>query len=277
MYLKLGVNNLDNKNKHTFVICAYKESEYLEECILSLKAQEVKSDIIMITSTPNDFIKSLSDKHKIPLYINEGPSGIVEDWNFGYSKVTTPYLTIAHQDDVYSKRYSKKVIEALEKERHPLIAFTDYGELREGQIVKKTKMLAIKRLMLSPFKLKALQKSIWVRRRVLSFGNPICCPSVTFVKDNLPTEVFSVKYRACEDWEAWEKLSKLKGSYVYVGSILTLHRIHEESETSKIIGDNVRSIEDYDMYRKFWPECIAKILIKGYSKAQDSNNLEKGK
>ena len=39
--------------KHTFAICAYKKSRYLENCILSLKKQTVTSNIIMVTSTPN--------------------------------------------------------------------------------------------------------------------------------------------------------------------------------------------------------------------------------
>ena len=34
---------------HTFAICAYKESQYLEECIKSLQNQTVKSNIIMAT------------------------------------------------------------------------------------------------------------------------------------------------------------------------------------------------------------------------------------
>ena len=49
-------------NNHTFAICAYKESQYLEECIQSLKKQTVKSNIIMCTSTPNDYIKDLAKK-----------------------------------------------------------------------------------------------------------------------------------------------------------------------------------------------------------------------
>ena len=48
---------------HTFVICAYKESAYLEECILSLKRQSVKSHLIMVTSTENDFIKEMAKKY----------------------------------------------------------------------------------------------------------------------------------------------------------------------------------------------------------------------
>ena len=32
---------------HTFVICAYKESDYLEECIKSVINQSVKSNIVI--------------------------------------------------------------------------------------------------------------------------------------------------------------------------------------------------------------------------------------
>ena len=39
-------------NDHTFAICAYKESPYLEECIKSLKNQTIKSNILIATSTP---------------------------------------------------------------------------------------------------------------------------------------------------------------------------------------------------------------------------------
>ena len=46
--------------KHTFVICAYKESEFLEECILSLKKQTVRSNIFIATSTPNKYIDDIA-------------------------------------------------------------------------------------------------------------------------------------------------------------------------------------------------------------------------
>ena len=90
-------------HKHTFAICAYKESEYLEECIKSLVNQEVSSNIILATSTPNDFIKGLCDKYGIEMYVNTGDSGITQDWNFAYAQADAEYVTIAHQDDVYAK------------------------------------------------------------------------------------------------------------------------------------------------------------------------------
>ena len=63
---------IDIREKHTFVICAYKESSYLEECIVSLEKQTVKSNILMVTSTPNTFISEMAEKHNIPLIVNEG-------------------------------------------------------------------------------------------------------------------------------------------------------------------------------------------------------------
>ena len=56
---------------HLLVLCAYKESEYLEECLLSLLNQTVKTDIVICTSTPNDFIDKIAAKS--PLLSIDGP------------------------------------------------------------------------------------------------------------------------------------------------------------------------------------------------------------
>lgn len=262
-----------NKSQHTFAICAYKESLYLEECVQSVLNQQYPSQVIMVTSTPNDFIQNIAKKYDIPLYINEGEGGIVQDWNFAYTKTETQYVTIAHQDDIYLPEYSKEIMAHIENNGVGLIAFTDYAELRDGKIVSENRNLKIKRLMLSPLKIRIFEGIRFVRRRILSLGCPICCPSVTFVKENLPETVFEKGFRSDEDWQAWEKVSKYKGRFVYVDKILMYHRIHEESETSIIIGDNARSQEDYQMFCKFWPKPIAKLLTKIYSQSEKSNEL----
>lgn len=258
---------------HTFAICAYKESEYLEECIRSVTSQTVKTNVILATSTPNEYISNLCQKYDIPMFVNEGEAGITQDWNFAYKMADSDCVTIAHQDDVYSKGYVEFLMKEMEKVKRPIIFFTDYSELRDGKRVHDNKLLRIKRVMLIPLRFKCFWSSRFVRRRILSLGSPICCPSVTFVKANCPKEVFSHGFRADEDWEAWEMLSKLKGSFVYSKKVLTYHRIHEESETSKILGDNARGKEDYVMFRKFWPPFIAKILTKAYGTSEKSNEL----
>ena len=259
--------------KHIFAICAYGESPYLEECILSLKAQTVKSNIILATATPNEHIKELCNRYELPLFINNGEHGITQDWNFALSRADAEYVTIAHQDDVYCPNYLEEVLKQLAFAKRPIIAFSDYGELRNGMHVDNNKLLKIKRALLLPLRTKLLWNRIWVRRRVLSLGSPICCPSVTFVKSNCPDVIFQHRYRADEDWEAWEMLSKRKGAFVFCNEILMYHRIHEESETSKILEDNGRTWEDLEMFSKFWPYPIAKVITKLYGTSEKSNKL----
>ena len=70
---------------HTFVICAYKESPYLDECINSLLKQTIKSRIIIETSTPNDYINNYVKKYDLELFVNDD-GGLAKDWNFGFLK-----------------------------------------------------------------------------------------------------------------------------------------------------------------------------------------------
>lgn len=259
---------------HTFVVCAYKESPYLEECIQSLLSQTVGSNIIIATSTPNDFIISEAVKYDLPVIVNSGASGITQDWNFAYTHADSKYVTIAHQDDVYDPDYLETGLKKLEASRRPLIFFSNYYEIRENEKIYSNRLLQIKRLMLLPIRLPMAEQSKWIRRRILSFGSPICCPSVTFAKENLPYAVFQHGFRACEDWQAWELISRLKGDFLYSPKALMGHRIHGGSETSAIIEDRGRTEEEYIMYRKFWPDKIARLLNRAYSTAQGSNNLE---
>lgn len=265
------------ETNHTFAVCAYKESPYLKECLESLVNQTVKTNIIIATSTPNEYIDKLAEKYGIKVYVNKGETGITQDWNFAYMSADTEYVTITHQDDVYDKEYVKNLLEYMKAGKKPLIYFTDYAEIREKQIVKTNTLLRIKRVMLFPLRFKIFWKSRWVRRRILSLGTPICCPSVSFAKSNLPETVFNNGFRADEDWETWENLSRYKGSFIFCNKILTYHRIHQESETTKILSESKRGEEDFIMFCKFWPKPVAKMLTKLYGKSENSNNMEDDK
>lgn len=47
---------------HTFVVLAYKESKYLEECIKSVLNQKYRSEVVIATSTPNKFIDKIAEE-----------------------------------------------------------------------------------------------------------------------------------------------------------------------------------------------------------------------
>lgn len=258
---------------HTWSICAYGESLYLEDAIRSVLSQTLKSNVIMITATPNAHIYTLAEKYNISLFINEGEKGIANDWNFAYQKADTKLVTLCHQDDIYEKNYIKNMLLRINRKKKTLIAFSDYGELRNERTVVKNKLLTVKRILLFPLRFSFFQQSIWIRRRSLSLGNCICCPAVTYVKENLPERIFFEKYKSNVDWQTWEQLSKKTGSFVYVPHILMFHRIHEESTTTEIIGESLRTKEDYEMFQKFWPKWIAKKISKMYQSSEESNQV----
>lgn len=259
---------------HTFAVCAYGDSPYLEECIESLLQQVCSSNILIATSTPSEYISDIAKKYNVPLFVNELSCGIASDWNFAVEKAETSIVTIAHQDDVYSPYYLEIVLEALNKLEKPLIAFTDYGELRDGTFVRDDEILRVKRKLLLPLTSRFLASTRFGKRFPISLGNPICCPAVTYIKDNLPNPLFVDQgFRSNLDWGAWERFSRERGSFVYVPKIGMFHRIHEESETSSCITDNVRVDEDLEMLKKFWPASIAKIINHFYLKAQKSNQV----
>lgn len=268
----LKVAEMKANMNHTFVICAYKESPFLEECVKSLLAQSESSVIKLATSTPNDYIIHISQKYNIDMYVNDGEKGIAGDWNFAYSLTDTEYVTIAHQDDIYESEYAKRVLEKLNTcRKKPLIAFTDYGEIKYGKREKSTALLKIKRMLLLPIRPNCMQNKKWIKRGILSLGNPICCPSVTYARKNIPDKLFMTHFRSNVDWETWERLSKLDGSFVYCKDVLMFHRIHEGSETSSVINENKRGQEDYEMFQKFWPRFIAKMLTKKYASSEKYN------
>lgn len=256
---------------HTFVVTAYKESKYLEECIKSLLNQTVKSNIIMSTSTPNEYINSLAKKYDIELYINNGERGIGQDWNFGIRNAKTDYVTVAHQDDIYKENYLEEIVNYLEKGKDFVIAFTDYREIKNGVEIPLTKNLKIKKILLFP--LRFFKKSKFIKRRALSLGSPICCPSVTVNKKITGENPYKTELKCDLDWDTWDKMTKYKGKFLYIPKELMCHRIHEESETSNLIENNIRLEEDLLMLKRYWPGPIAKFIMKFYKKAVKTNEM----
>lgn len=262
---------MDRFENHTFAICAYKESQYLEECIKSVKNQKIKSNILIATSTPNEFIEKLSKKYDIPMYVNNGEKGIGQDWNFAVSCAKTDYVTVAHQDDVYKENYLEEIVNKLNKKVDFVIAFTDYRELKNGEEIPLTGNLKIKKLLLFP--LRFFRRSKFFKKRSLSFGCSICCPSVTVNTKITGKNPYRTELKCDLDWDTWDKMADYKANFLYIPKELMQHRIHEESETSNLIENNVRLDEDLEMFKRYWPNPIAKLLMKFYKNAIKTNEM----
>ena len=260
---------------HTFVVLAYKESKDLERCIKSVLKQKYKSKVLIATSTPNKYIDKYAKKYNLEVIINkEAKHRIGDDFDFAIQCSETKLITIAHQDDVYDYEYSDEIVKKYKKNKDSIILFTDYYEIRKKEKIYSNNNLKIKRLLLTPLKFNYNSNKKWAKRAVIKFGNGICCPSVTFNKENISFPVFDCELTCNIDWNAWEKLSLRKGSFSFVNKKLMGHKISEETTTTEIINSGVRTKEDYELFRRFWPVCIAKFLNKLYKLSEKSNKIE---
>lgn len=253
---------------HTFAICAYKESKYLEECIKSVLNQSVKSNVILATSTPNDFIKTLCEKYSIEMFENPVKGGgIGADWNFAVSCCKTNLVTVAHQDDVYLPEFLENVLYSFNSDEKQNIFITDYKQIIDGEVSEDNRNMKVKRIISKQFNNKLFGDKKWFKHRLLSIGCPIGCPAVTLQTNLITKTPYVIGLSMAIDWMTWFELAKKEGRFVFIDKKLMYHRRHEESETANCVHNNIRDKEDMLMLQKFWPKPIASLIRKFFSKA----------
>ena len=251
------------KYTHTFAICAYKKSQYLESCIKSLKAQTMKSNMIVCTSTPCAYIENIAQKYKLPYYVREGNSDIQDDWNFACQCAGTDLVTIAHQDDQYHPDYLRNIMRRICQYPDTVIAFTDYRPLKHYRAVYDINCFMRRMLRLPIF---SLRLSGWemLKKASLMFGNTICCSSVTYNMKQIEKPVFTSEFKFSLDWDTFYKFAGMNGRFVYIDKPLVYFRIHSGATTNKYIINKGRYEEDVAMFEKIWPKQIAQFIMKFY-------------
>jgi len=262
-------------NLHSFVVLAYKESPYLEDCLKSLQAQSMQSEIVISTSTPNVYITRMAEKYNCSVKVNSGPSGIANDWNFALQCVNSQYVTLAHQDDIYAEDFWSTVRSVLLTNEELLIVFTGYQEFDDCGIRKIGLNIRIKNLILGIFFGSGnVIRSQFRKTRLLSVGSPICCPSVTYHTLMLKEFQFNPEFTINLDWEAWLRMSAMKGGFGYEKTSLMMHRIHVDSETSIGLHENRRQLEDTHIIRSLWPYPISPLISWLYRASYSSNKVK---
>lgn len=253
--------------QHTFVIPAYGRSQYLEDCIKSLLQQTVPGLVVITTSTPNAHISTLAEKYQIPVFINADGGSIGKDWNFAFAHASTPYVTLAHQDDTYMPTFAAQCINMAEKHRStvPLLVFTQSVIDKDGKQAALNFKNILRWLLIFPFHFKKCIQSKSIKKSVLLFSNSISCPGVFYVKQNLPNLKFDETAKYILDWKAWYHMSQMQGSFIYLPQALHLHREHKESATSVTQLATLQR-EEFELLRTIWgstfiPRVITKLLL----------------
>ena len=257
---------------HTFVVPAYGCSAHLRECLASLRGQTRPSPIVVATSTPFDGLEPLAKEYGARLAVHSPNAGIGHDWNFALAQARTPWVTLAHQDDLYLPAFVEQTMAMAASEPEAVLLFTDYGESLDGQRRNTTPMLMIKRLLLEVgFLGRPTVSRTGAKLRLLRFGCPIPCPAVT-MKVSAAAVNFREDLKVNLDWDAWMRLAVKGGAFGYVRDLLMLHRIHAGSETSDAIRQGVRAAEDLTMFQSLWPEPIARLLARAYSLSYETGS-----
>jgi glycosyltransferase involved in cell wall biosynthesis len=251
---------------HAFVVPVYGDSPYLGDCLASLQRQtRPGSEILVTTSTPSRQIEAVAAAHSVELRVNPKRGNIGSDWNFALTATGADLVTLAHQDDCYEPRYAETMLDAMRARPGALIAFCDYREVTHAGPRPDNLNLHIKRLMCrANFGRRDVLTSVSARRRLLSLGNPICCPSVILNRARAPDFRFVESMRSNLDWDAWMRLADRPGDFIYVREPLVVRRIHAQSETSAAIADRQREAEDRQMFGRVWPGPVAALITRVY-------------
>ena len=263
---------------HSFAVCAYGESPYLEACLRSLKAQTVPSEILICTSTPNRHIEGLAAKYGIPLMVRDvqregGARGIGADWNYAFRSAGGEYVTLAHQDDMYEKHYTEAVLR--EAERWPdMDLFTCSAvTVKNGRPERFPGLPEIvKTILRIPLRFRSLSHLTWVKRLVLRFGNPVICPSVAYRKSAVKGTdgPFSETRKFILDWEFLFDLAAAGGRWICDETPRMFYRVHDGAATAECIRDHAREREEEEMFRKLWPRKAADLILKFYRRSYDA-------
>jgi glycosyltransferase involved in cell wall biosynthesis len=260
---------------HAFVIPAYRAALGLETLLESLRSQTgSSSEILLTTSTPSAELEGFAKRYLLPLHINPNRIDIAADWNFALSVTRAKFVTLAHQDDFFMPMYVARLSDAFRRHPGALIAFCDYTEHTPLGERAYNINLRIKR---------ALRERAFGRRecitdtrdkvRLLSLGNPICCPSVMFNRSLLADFRFPAGFQTNLDWMAWLELSRNPGGFVYARERLVSKGVHAGSETTVTIANRAREREDRAIFDALWPRPIAAALSLFYRLGYRANRF----
>ena len=248
---------------HAFVALAYGDSPFLVGCLASLRAQTLASRIIVATSTPSDRISRAAADVGLSVEVNPRREGIAADWNFGLRVAKTRFVTLAHQDDLYAPRFLSQTLASFLR-RAGAICFTGYEEIDDDGYPTSSKISRAKHLIEALTLGDARQATGLRARAYLSFGNPLPCSSVTYDLQRLRDFAFSADFASNLDWDAWWRLMLAGETFVRVPERLVGRRHNALTETSRLLRDGVRRVEDLAMFRRAWPAPVADILAAAY-------------
>jgi hypothetical protein len=242
---------------------AYGDSPFLAGCLASLRNQTLAPRVVVTTSTPSPFIETAAAAASAPMVVNARRAGIAADWNFAMRTAQARYVTLAHQDDTYGPTFLAETLTAFNRDEG-VLCFTSYQEIDDEGMPVSSKISKAKHLI----ELVTLGGARVIRgsrlRAFLSLGDPLPCSSVTFDMVRLGDFAFSDEFAAVLDWDAWWRLMVAGETFLRVPQRLVGRRHNALTETSKLLKNGTRRVEDLAMFRRAWPRPWSDLIAFAY-------------
>ena len=194
------------------------------------------------------------------MIVNSLREGIASDWNFALAQARWPFVTLAHQDDVYEVAFAEKSMAALDTVQACCNRiFGSRRDIRSRISERKPSDMDEKtyRSACCSQNPHCTGMSQWA---LLAFGNPIGCSAVTFNLKRLGKFRFSEDLSSNLDWDAWWRLHKAGLAFVYIKEKLVSRRYNDLSATFSLLKNGHRAVEDAIMFSQIWPTPIGIIL-----------------
>lgn len=218
----------------TVAIPVFNGARFLDRTIESLLAQTHRELTIVClddgsTDKSVEIARSFRDE-RLSVICNETRLGLAGNWNAAFANAKTPYLVIAHQDDVYEPPFVEIAAQLLDEHPRAFAAHTRATYIDEhGKAIESAASQFKDRFWPAdePYEREPRQEM-----RALHDGNYIICPSAMYrmgaVREIGP---FNENYRFVTDWEYW--LRGLHQGFTIVGTHARLvqWRRHEDSTT----------------------------------------------
>jgi hypothetical protein len=156
----------------------------------------------------------------------------------------------------------KYLLSSVKGKSSVILFFSDYLPIRHGIIGEKDLNCRIRRFLRLP--IRGHGSSRFWKRAILSLGNTICCPTVTYCRANTGQSPFSSELKFNIDWDTFYKFAGKEGEFVYYDAPLAFYRIHDGATSKEFIVDHQREKEDRIMFRKYWPGWMADLILYFY-------------
>jgi glycosyltransferase involved in cell wall biosynthesis len=217
----------------TVAVPIFNGARFLGRTLESLLAQTYRHfTLLCIDDDSTDDSVRISQSFKdarVSVIHNAARRGLGGNWNTALSSSQTPYLAIAHQDDVYEPRFLEETLDVLERHPRAFMAHTRATYVDEEERPDSSAALRFKDAFwpdAEPYEREPRQELATLQK-----GNYIICPSVVFRMSAVAKiGPFNESYRFVADWEYW--MRGLLAGYTIAGTHQRLIRWRRHSGTA---------------------------------------------